>query len=226
MNIFYKRPLSLILCISLGSFVFFAFYEHLVIRIALFSILASALSVSFITPIKRKINHLLLRVAAICGIIALLLSFLYFDLWFYADQRYDGTSTVHATVENIKEGSYTTALYVETDNINETAFSEYNLIVYVENGRYSELKVGAEVIIKGEIDGFTSDKNFDAKGYYSAKGISGIINDVVSLEISGYGKVPITNRLTDLRKDICNRLIKLSDDDTGGLLGALLLGEK
>ena len=225
MNIFGKRPLSLILCVMLGAFSIFAFYDILVIRIALFSVLVVSFAITFIPQIKEKINKILVRVCMLIGIFSMLLSFLYFDLWFYADERYEGEVTIEAEVINLTEGAYNTALLLDCDNVNESLFSGYKLIAYVKNDSY-DIKPGDTVIIKGEIDGFTQDKNFDAKGYYSSRGISGIINDVNELKITGNNGYPISKRISDFRELICNRIINLSDRDVGGLLCALLLGEK
>ena len=226
MKIFDKRPLSLILCIMLGSFVFFAFYDTPRPRIILISVILLCFAISFVKPLRKFVNHVFIKVASICAIVSVILSFIYFDLWFYAYDRYKGEVNIEATVIDIAEYDYTTALYLKTDSVNETVFSSYKLIAYIDNGACDNLSVGATVEIKGIIDSFTSDSNFDAQGYYSSRGISGIINDVTSISVTGYSGYPLSRRFSDYRKAICNRIIENSNEDAGGLLCALLLGEK
>ena len=227
MKIFDKRPLSLVLCIMLGAFVLFSFYSRLLPRIILISLGLATLIITFIPAIRKRLSSVvIIRVASVCAFLAILFSFLYFDLWFKAYDRYDGDVTVVGTVQNITPNSYTNALYVKTDNINGTPLSEYDLIVYVDKNLYYGFSVGSKIKFNGTIEAFTNEKDFDAESYYTSLGISGVINEVKVFEIIDNGKYPFSYLVSDFRGTICRNIIYNSNKDVGGLLCALLLGEK
>lgn len=226
MKIFDKRPLSLILCIMLGTFVLFSFYDILAIRITLLLSILTLFILSFITPVKKRFNVIFMRVYAICACVTILFSFIYFDLWFKAHDRYEGEVTVIARVEDIKPSSYNNAIYLKTDRVNDTPFSEYNLILYLDKNEYYGFSIGSKVKLTGVIEAFTNEQNFDAESYYTARGISGVINNISCFEITDIGSYPLSYKITDFRESICRRIIYASNKDVGGLLCALLLGEK
>jgi len=173
MNIFDKRPLSLILCITLGSFVFFSFYESLFLRITSVFIILTAIILSFINPLKKHINPILVRIAAISSLLAILCSFIYFDLWFKAYERYDGEAHIVGEVQEIKHSSYSSSVIISTSDINGKLFSKYKLTVYLNNEEYYGYSIGSKVKLKGEIVPFSNSDSFDANGYYTSRGISG-----------------------------------------------------
>ena len=88
MNIFEKRPLCLILCITLCGFLFFTF-NNTVLRIAII-VIAILLTVLSLFLNKDKQGRLMMRLAAVALLIGSLASFLYFDLYFKAYDIYDG----------------------------------------------------------------------------------------------------------------------------------------
>lgn len=222
MKIFEKRPLSLILCITLGVFLLFSIYEDFYFRISLCFILLALLLISFI---KRK-SRVIVRVAILCSLASILFSYLYFDLWFKAYNRYDGEVTLTGTVESFDNSSYNSVVHIKTNDINDSYFSEYNIIVYLDKNTYYGYSIGSEVKIKGEIVSASTTGNFDAESYYNAKGISGFINDVTYFEITDNGDYPLSYKIKDFRNTICRKIIYTSNEDVGGLLCALLLGEK
>lgn len=226
MKIFYKRPLSLILCVMLGSFVFFSFYDNTAIRVIFVSILLSALALSFIPKAKQFFNAAFFRAAILSALIASLLSFCYFDIWFKAYNRYDGEVVISATVEKIESYTYNSGVYLKTEDIEGASFSSYRLIAYIDKQMCEDLSVGANIVLKGEIESFSSNGSFDAESYYTSCGISGIIDEVSSISLKEYTEPSLTNKLSGIREKICKRIISLSDEDTGGLLCALLLGER
>jgi len=226
MNIFDKRPLSLILCITLGSFVFFSFYESLFLRITSVFIILTAIILSFINPLKKHINPILVRIAAISSLLAILCSFIYFDLWFKAYERYDGEAHIVGEVQEIKHSSYSSSVIISTSDINGKLFSKYKLTVYLNNEEYYGYSIGSKVKLKGEIVPFSNSDSFDANGYYTSRGISGSVKEVTEFNIIDSGEYPISYKIKDFRESICRRIIINSNKDVGGLLCALLLGEK
>lgn len=226
MNIFYRRPLCLILCIALGSFVCFSVFDSILPRILLLSISVGAFILSFVGRIKNMIPYVFTRIICCVIVASALFSYLYFDMWFKAYDRYEGESTVVGTVEEIKDGSYNTILYVKASDINGTALSNYRLVVYVDAYDAYKCTVGSEVTVCGSISRFTSGEDFDAESYYTSKGYSGVINFPSSFSYENSGSKPLSYWISQLRGAISSLMIDSSDDRSGGLLAALVMGER
>ena len=222
MKIFDKRPLSLILCIMLGVFVLFSGYDYLYFRVVLCSLILLFLVFSFI----KRTNKMFLQVAAIASIVSVIFSYVYFDLWFKAYDRYDGEVTVTGTIQDFDNSSYNSAVHIKTDDINDTNFSNYNIIVYLDKNEYYGYSIGNKVKVKGVIESATDTDNFDTESYYNARGVSGFINEVTHFEITDIGEYPLSYKIQDFRKTVCRKIIYTSNEEVGGLLCALLLGEK
>ncbi len=92
MRLFDKRPLGLVLCIMLGGFVLFT-RGSLIFRILTIISAAVLLSFYIISIIKKNKKTVLL--ACTMGLcFSMLFSYIYFDLWFCAAQRFEGEVTV------------------------------------------------------------------------------------------------------------------------------------
>jgi hypothetical protein len=118
MNIFYKRPLSLILCIGLGGFFLFSFLPSALLRVILCIL---AFLPCIISLYLRKSNHnpKLLKIITIILLLSYLLSFLYFDLGFKIYEKYDGEVEITGVVEEVSSSSsYTMRLLVKVERIN------------------------------------------------------------------------------------------------------------
>ena len=166
MNIFDKRPLSLILCVMLGFFVFFAFYDIKWLSTLVLIILALALICTFITPIKKRINHIFSRVLIMCVILSIVVSSIYFNVWFKAYNRYTDEVTLVGTITEMEDYTYQKGVVIKTDNINEDCFSNYKLNAYIESDKYYGFSVGSKVSIKGKIESLESeDSSFDMESY-------------------------------------------------------------
>ncbi len=227
MNIFYRRPLALILCIALGSFVFFTFFNSLEARIIAVLSAAIIFTVSFFKGVKERIPAILTRICAIVIIISSILSYIYFDLWYKAYERYNGEVKIVGTVENKSyNNNSNTTLYIKSRSVNDTPISSYKLIVYVDNYKTYNCPVGSEVTLVGNIEDFTSGKDFDAESYYFSRGFSGMVSDPVYFNCITDENEPASYKMSKFRTVISEYIINLSDNETGGLLAALLLGER
>ena len=227
MNIFDKRPLSLILCIMLGAFVFFAFYNIPNLAICALIFLTLLFLCTFIPTIKQRIKPLFIRVVIICTVFSVIASSLYFNVWFKAYDRYTDEVTLYGTVTEIDENAYQKGVIIKTDNVNGDPFSRYKLKAYLESEKYYGYSIGSKVYIKGRIEPLKSDdSSFNTESYYASQGISGIVSDVTEFSITGIGEYPLEHKITVQREQICRRIIYLSNKDVGGLLCALLLGDR
>lgn len=210
MKIFDKRPVCLILCIMLGSFAFFEYF-------GLYSLIIPAiiLILSFIKPIFRFIKSSFLIILAALSILSITLSFIYFDLWYDAAKRYNlKESTVTCTVTDMEPTGAYRALEVKCDNINNTLLSDYKLIVNVNTNEYQNLSIGSKIKIKGVIEESINPK------------FSGKISEIEELEIVKIGDFTTEYKISSYRKAISRRLIMSTNKEVGGLLSALLFGEK
>ena len=227
MKIFDKRPLSLILCIMLGSFVVFSLYDTFAFRSVFLSLLLASFILSFIKPISKFINSRMTRIVVICSLISVLFSYVYFDLWFNAYNRFDGDVSVIGTVENIETTSNLATLYIKTDSVDGAPFSKYDLNLLIDYNEYYGYSVGSKIRLTGEIEPINSYVNsFDAYSFYRAKGISGAIYEVKDFEIIENGDFTNSYKLSAYREKLCRKIIYNSNGEVGGLLAALLLGEK
>lgn len=220
MKIFEKRPLSLILCITLGVFFLFSVYDDFYFRLTICFALLALLIFSFF---NRKV---FLKIAVISAIASIIFSYVYFDLWFKAYERYDGEVTITGTVQSFDNSSYNSVVHIKTDDIDGTDFSEYNLIVYLDKDLYYGYSIGSKVKLKGVIESVSNSENFDAESYYNSRGISGFVNEVSHFEMTDVGEYPLSYKIIDFRQTICRKIIYTSNEEVGGLLCALLLGEK
>ena len=224
MKIFDKRPLSLILCILLAAFVFFANTDKdYAIFAAAFAILLFILTFIFPKIFKGKLYAI--RIAALLLTPTVFLSVVYFNYYFKADKRFAGEETVAVgyVYEIDKAYSTTTDLAViKTESINDEPLSNYTLIAYFTKEESQQMTTGAEITVTGRLKGFP-----DTASSSYGKGYSAIITDISEVRVTGYREPQHSNLISDYRSSL-SRYIVLKSEDTysGGLFAALLLGEQ
>ena len=131
MNIFDKRPLSLILCIMLGGFIFFQSFNIAVISVVC-AVLISAFLLSFFNPFGKFLKGWFGRSVIVIALISFLLSYLYFDLFFYASKRFEEKEvTAHGVITYMETGGIT-EIDIEVSDIDSKPFSEYKIKVFTE----------------------------------------------------------------------------------------------
>ncbi len=219
MKIFDKRPLCLILCIMLGSFVIFPFYGFFALFIPIILLLSS-----FIKPITRVLSQNFARLLALLSIFSILFSFIYFDLYFPAYKRFDGKSEIIGTVTDINDNSYNKRATIKTESINGAFFSSYKINAYLDNDQYYNYSIGSTIKIVGIIEEPPSTGSNET--YYASRGISGIITEIDDFEILEVGNFPFSYKITAYRKSLSRNIISKTNPEVGGLLAALLLGER
>ena len=226
MKIFDKRPLSLILCVMLGSFVFFDYFRSTAIRIHIIAAFILIFTLSFFKVFPAKISKVLIRCVAVCALLSVLVSFLYFDLWFRAYDRFDGDVEIEGTVMDMENNGYSTRILLKTDSIDDKPLTKYKLTVYVDSNEHYGFSLGSKIKLRGVIEPFASGGNFDAESYYSSRGISGVVNEVSDFSMTSVGKLTLEHKVDAARKWLCRQIIRTSDAESGGFLCAYLLGQK
>ena len=219
MNIFYKRPLSLILCIWLGGFSLFAFLPD-EYRPALLL----ALIPLFVILTVKSFRKLLPIVATVTLILSLLCSFLYFELWFRADERFEGEVAVEAVVTELTPSMYTGAtVTLKTRSINGAPLSRYKLRGFLSEEESAIVRPGSVVRFFCELSDFESDDSFDAESYYTSRGYSAKVENIRDLDVVGEAFLV---DFAGVRETISRQSIMLAGRDAGALFTALLTGER
>ena len=220
MNIFYKRPLSLILCIGLGGFFLFSFAPPLA-RV----ILCISAFLPFIISLylkKSNNSHNLLKIVTLVLLLSFLLSFLYFDLGFKIYERYDEEVEITGVVEEVSSSSsYTMRLLVRVEKINGKRAS-YRVYAYPTKSESGGIIEGTRISFFSTLGGFSDE----SMTYNIASGINAYANDIRDIQIIEYAAGGITAKLRHYRSYLARRLTMLTDSDTGAILSALLLGER
>lgn len=221
MNIFDKRPLASILCIYLVGFV--AFSEGEVwLRICTLAIIPLLLILSCI---KINLSKLFIGMAAALAISAIL-SYVYFDVFFYVDNKFVGDTEIIGSVCEVEADKNSGQLIIETETIADESFPTYKIVVYYEQDNADSIKVGDVIKFRGKISGFDQNTENHLRRIYTAKGVSGKCLPSDAIEVISHGEAPLEYRVAQFRERLTRRAMMLSDNSSGKLISALILGEK
>lgn len=219
MNIFHKRPLSLILCIWLGGFSLYAFLPEGMHPL----LLLAALPLCAVLAVKN-FRKALPIVAAATLILSIFSSLLYFGLWFRADERFEGEVEVEAVVTEMTPSVYPGAtVTLKARSIGGAPFSRYKLRGFLSEEESAIVRPGSVVRFFCELSDFESDDSFDAESYYTSRGYSAKVEDIRDLTVVGEA---FLIDFSGVRETISRRSIMLSGYDAGALFTALLTGER
>ncbi len=226
MKIFYRRPLCLILCIMLGGFSVFAFmksgFKFLLFIIPVLLLLLSLLKIKRLAE-KRNI----IRAGAAALLLSLLFSHIYFDLYYYSDKSYTDEVEIVGTITKITNGNYYSSLDIQTYSIDGKSTKSIKLLMNVKSVDVGYYPENAVVEFRCKLVGFQAENSsFDTSSYYYSRGYSAEIIDVTNFKITDRASPILEARFTRMRQDISRYMILKSDMKCGGLLAALLLGEK
>ena len=218
MKIFYKRPLSFILCIMLGAFVLSPNLDFGISAfLSLLSLLAVILTFVPINIFGKFKTFVRILSLGLCLIIAY--STIFFGLYMKADERFkDETVTIEGKVEEIDKTKsiYYDYVVIKSTKVNDAAFSNYNFEIYIDKEFGNTLTDGTPIRIVGKIE----------KPFTYAQGINGTISEIDELKITGTPNPSLINRITTLRKSITRSIVLASKhSEGGGFLAALLLGD-
>ncbi len=226
MNLFDKRPLSLILCIFLvGLFLFSSF--NIITNIIIASI--SVLLFIFILILPRlfgKFKRILIA-SLIMILSSSLFSLFYFNMYFDLYNKYEDEEElcVEGTVYEITEYTDGYTLILKDISINENTHS--NKISCFINKEDCDLVIRPLKIIKfsAKIEEYSSS-NSSTGLYYRSQGITTKAYDVTNIIDMGDASPDLLYRINSYRKSIADYIISKSDKEGGGLLSALLIGER
>lgn len=221
MNIFYKRPLCLILCIGLCGFFLFSLGET-VLRIGMIAISILLLIISLFLW-KNKSKRTMIAIISIVLFIACLLSYMYFDGYFNAYDLYEDEVEIEGVVVGISESSsYTTRLHVNVEKINGKYVHDYSFYSYAKKTDAKNVIEGTRISFYAFLEGFSDE----SRSYNISKGINAYASDVRDLKIIEYTNGGLTGLVNRAREYVTRYIILKSDKDSGAIVSALLLGEK
>ena len=219
MNIFDKRPLALILCISLAGFVTFS-CEEVWLRVLALLAIPLLILLSALLKGKRK----LLIVATVTLVISIFCSYLYFDFWFYPQNIFKGEVQASGQIVQLEQTKNGYKMYIETDNIDNAPASRYTLISYVSKEEAAPLKAGDIISFSATLSGFEGG-DFDLADYYRSLGINAMVEITGDITVTSH-RENLTTSFAYIRENLRRRAIMQSDAHTGNLVAALLLGER
>ena len=221
MNIFRKRPLSLILCIWLGVFFLFSLQESMLRwALVLISILPLIFSLVFNFENRGKI---ILRVISGVSCLAMLFSFCYFDIYFYPNNYFGESVKIVGTVTDYSASStYSTKFTLETESINDNPFLRYKINLYLPKSDAGEIIEGTRISFNANLQ----ESSKESKSYNTSIGISGYADNVGNLEILEQTNGGIKGVLSRYKEWLSRYVTMLTDSESGALLSALLLGQR
>ncbi len=227
MKIFQNRPLSLILCIILGGFSIFSFITSNT-KYSLFLIPLIILCLSFINHGQIKKRKRIIILSSIILLISLVASHIYFDLWFTAYKRFeDAEVKIEGTVTKISENYYNTDITINTDNINGVPLTRYKILLSLPKDEAETIAVNTRISFKTQLEEFNSkDSDFDYRSYYFSKGYSAKATHIKNYIFISKTSEQIEAKIYNFRASLSKFIIENSDEESGGLLTALLLGER
>ena len=224
MNIFDKRPLSLILCIWLGGFVFFSTESELA-RIATLLSAAVLLTIYTVSAIRKHPKRIMLA-SAIALMLSVIASYVTFGLFYNPTARFEEGSEISATVVDISKGQYSASLILKTDSVNERSYKGRRVLLRLSNTEARDISVGDFITVKGTFADFESTESFDTKSYYFSDSICAEISDIENYTVSEGDSIPLSQQFKNMREYIRRHAIMMSNESAGNLTSALLFGER
>ncbi len=224
MNIFDKRPLSLILCIMLGGFVVFSFlYQEYSIIFHIFCLLF-LISVLLCFAFKKLRKYKLFTlIAFIALIISFVASYQYFNCYFKAYERFHGDVNIEGEIIELSQGSdYSAQAVIKTDNISGTVFSKYKIQIWLDTEVSDRLSIGDKV----SFNCILSDFSDETRDYYFSDGISAEAGEISDFKITEKTEGTLSTKIQKIREILRRKAMLMSDAESGTLLGALLTGER
>ena len=155
---------------------------------------------------------------------SLILSFLYFEVLFYPNKYFGKEAEILAKIEDIeKKSDYYSIVDLDVYEINGKSVDyKFKLNYY---GYSDSVDVGNVISFRSVIQDFDSTGDFDFRHFYTSRGFSAVC-DATDIMLERTETPPSTYRFKEIRQKITSYASSLSNDYSGTLFGALLLGEK
>lgn len=227
MNIFDKRPLFSVITSSIIAFVIFTYSDKLLQGI-LVSSAVFLLDLSLILYFRWHITKKVILVAEIFALLTMILSLLYFDVYFDFSKNYDDEEEVEicGTVQDVTDYGTASAYTLKVYKINGKRIIPRKIKIYVYGYINRQIEIGNKISLNAILCEFEDYADFDSKTYYYGKGISADTKNVHDINVLDEGTIPLTAVFANIRQGLTERAIAESDESAASLLSALLLGER
>ena len=193
-------------------------------RLPIIVLIAAALAAVFILKLIGN-SKLIIRLGALLFSASLIFSHLYFSAFYYETEESVG---IIATVEDItSEAEYSQTVALRTEEIdfqsNQRLVQAY---IYIAEDE-SKLAIGDRIYVYGRLRVFENEQDgFNSKSYYTSRGYSGYLDDVSELEVIEGERYSLRSFMSVVRIKATERIVNASNGRVGGLISALLLGER
>ncbi len=209
----------------LGGFVFFTISDN-AWRIAILSIGALLLLFAIFAWMKVLKGKALAVICATAILLGCFFSYLYFDLHFCIDDKYTDEVKISGVVTDASNYSYGRNLTISIETVNGKKVPDYKVLAFASLDECEGISDGSRITATGKIIGFAEESDPDTAAYYYASGYSARITEIKDINHVEYAGSSLAAKLINYRKALCRRIIVNSNEESGGLLCALLLGER
>ena len=221
MNIFKKRPLSLILCIMMGGFSLFTFVPY-IFKISIFCIgLISLLALVLFPIIKKK------KIPIICIVsflVSALFSSIFFEYIFFPNNYGNEYVDIEAKVITLEQEDDFTKIIFSVETVNDDKAFDKRMITWYY-GDVTELSSGDKITFQGKIVILDEEYEKETRTYYVSNGISATVtvkNQITKVED---GRPYLESIFTDFRRSLGDKIVKSVGNNEGSLFVALLFGD-
>lgn len=224
MNLFYRRPLCIILCIMLGGFSVFPFLSPIFKAIFASSALILVFISTLLTLKSKKITFF--SVCSLLLLFSVLISFFYFDFYANPAERFPEKVAIEGKIYEVKiidEEEKIIGYTIKTSKIDDK-HSSYKLTFTTSGEDNADITVGSIVSLMGRIARDRTDR--EISDYHFSVGIFGEISSVGELSFVRQGAKPISYYTSSIRGALTDYSVDVSNNSTGTLLSALLFGER
>ena len=209
----------------LGGFSLFTFFPTILRWIFLaISIIALILLIIF----RKKTGTFpilsLIFLLIFCG-----LSVFYFDWYFPISGRITGAREIRGTITSISYQELFGARFtIQTNQIDDIPFSSAKLLVTLDSEEQMDtFSINDEVLVFGEIESLKSAVfGFDEKQYYALQGVQGAIKITNGITFIQNDRFSLVEWVASIRDRVSDYILNSADEQTAGLLAALITGEK
>lgn len=226
MALWKTRPLSFLILLSLSGLSIFAI-ERVWVRVTLMLTIAAGLTV-LLLYLHAKRRNLSIAIAALAlYAVSVLVSLVYFNVWFFPDERFEGESVrITASVTQANENEYYTLITVKTRDIEDKPFSAYRLILTSESGIGSELIVGD--VIEATVK-LTPLRDECATNEELRRAMASGLNaygELVEYKTLSHKDRPLLHFIEKMRTNLSQWVYRLCDADSGALFLALFAADR